>query len=161
VGGTDEWPFFMVSKFVDGFTLAEQIKLNRPSPLDAAGLVAVIADALHHAHLNNVFHRDVKPGNILLDAAGKPYVTDFGLALCEEVAETGHRFAGTPAYMSPEQARGEGHRLDGRSDVFGLGIVFYELLIGTRPFHGKTKNELLEAILTLEPRPPRQIDDKI
>jgi serine/threonine protein kinase/formylglycine-generating enzyme required for sulfatase activity len=161
VGSTDECPCFIVSKFIEGSTLAKRIKENRPSFAETAELMATVAEALHYAHCKGLVHRDIKPGNILLDATGKPFVTDFGLALREENIGHGPKYAGTPAYMSPEQARGEGHRVDGRSDIFSLGVVFYELLTGRRPFRGESKEELLEQITSFEPRPPRQLDDKI
>jgi serine/threonine protein kinase/formylglycine-generating enzyme required for sulfatase activity len=161
VGSTEEFPCFVVSKYMEGDTLAQRIKENRPSVAEAAELVATVAEALHHAHKQGLVHRDIKPGNILLDKTGKPFVGDFGLALREQDVGKGPRYAGTPAYMSPEQARGEGHRVDGRSDIFSLGIVLYELLTGRRPFKDDSQESLLEQIATHEARPPRQIDDAI
>ena len=161
VDRTADYPFFLVSKYIEGTTLAERIKVAPPSFGAAAELVAAVAEALHYAHKQGIVHRDIKPGNILLDKSDKPYVADFGLALKEENVGTGPKYAGTPSYMSPEQARGEGHRVDGRSDIFALGIVFYELLTGRRPFRSKKRDKLLELIATLEARPPRQVDDSI
>ena len=129
--------------------------------MQAAELTATVAEALHYAHKQGLVHRDIKPGNILLASDGKPFVADFGLALREEDFGKGQCYAGTPAYMSPEQARGEGHRVDGRSDIFSLGIVLYEMLIGHRPFRGDSQQELLEQISSHEPRPPRQRDERI
>jgi eukaryotic-like serine/threonine-protein kinase len=160
-GSSSEWPCFIVSKYIDGSTLERLLKERRPPLHEAIELVAAIADALNYAHHKGLVHRDVKPGNILLDGHFKPYVADFGMALKEEDFGTGPAWAGTPAYMSPEQARCEGHRVDGRSDIFSLGVVFYELLSGRHPFRASTRVEVIERIMTLEPRPLRQIDEGI
>ncbi len=161
VGSTEDCPCYVVSKYIEGNDLAKEIKESRLKYKDAAKLVATVAEALHYAHKQGLVHRDVKPGNILIGKDGQPYVVDFGLALREENIGKGPKYAGTPAYMSPEQARGEGHRVDGRSDIFSLGVVFYELLAGRKPFRGDTQAELFEQVTSYEAKPLRQYDEKL
>ena len=161
VGSTEDCPCYVVSKYIEGIDLAKRLQHHRLTYREAAELVGTVAEALHYAHKQGLVHRDIKPGNLLLDKSGKPFVADFGLALREENRGQGPRYAGTPAYMSPEQARGEGHRVDGRSDIFALGVVFYELLVGRRPFRGDTQAELLEQITSYEPKPLLQYDEKL
>jgi serine/threonine protein kinase/formylglycine-generating enzyme required for sulfatase activity len=148
--------YCVVSKYIQGNDLAHYLK-NNPLAHDAvARLVAKVADALQHAHNRGIFHRDIKPANILIDGGGEPFLTDFGLALRDEDIGHGATFAGTPCYMSPEQANGESHLVTGASDIFSLGVVLYELLTTTRPFHANDLQDLLHAVRFSEPKPLRE-----
>ena len=118
-----------------------------------------MAGALSHAHARLIVHRDVKPANIIVTAGVAPVLVDFGLALGEEQAGGGAKglVSGTPWYMSPEQAEGTAHRIDGRTDVYSLGVVLYEMLTGRVPFRATTIAELIRQVRDDEPQPPRQL----
>jgi WD40 repeat protein len=154
VGEVDGRPYFSM-KYFPGGNLAQLPRGPGTDPRPHAGLVAAIARAVHHAHQRGVLHRDLKPSNILLDEAGQPHVTDFGLAkrLDPEAAATlGTGLVGTPAYMAPEQAQG-GRAVTTAGDVYGLGAILYELLAGEPPFKA---DSALATLLRVVEEPPRR-----
>src|SRR5262245_60029076 len=150
---------YIVSDYLDGPDLGWWLREHRPAWPEAARIVAAVADALAHAHARLIIHRDIKPANILLTAEGAPVLVDFGLALGEDQAGGPEKgtVSGTPKYMSPEQAAGAAHRIDGRTDVYSLGVVLYEMLTGRVPFRATDPVELLRQVRDDEPQPPRQL----
>lgn len=153
---------YIVQQYIGGGDLSKHLQSNRLPPRRIAELMIAIAEAVGYAHQQRYIHLDLKPANILLDTGGNPYVADFGLALHESTqSEMKGRAIGTYAYMSPAQVRGEVHRLDGRADIWSLGVILYEMLTGHRPLAGKTEKELIDQIQHHEPRPPRQSDPAI
>lgn len=130
---------------------------------EAAKLIAKVSDALQNAHDSGVIHRDVKPSNILLTTKGQPKVTDFGLAKVEDalaLSRTGD-FAGTPYYMSPEQAMSRRIGIDHRTDVYSLGVTLYEMLTLIRPFEGETTQDILKKIILQDPKDPHRVNPRV
>ncbi len=153
---------YLAMEYVPGKNLSRKLQEeNRLAAGKSAELIRDVARGLQHAHQRGLVHRDVKPSNILLDKKGRARITDFGLVLTDKDPSDDLAYAGTPAYMSPEQARGEGHRVDGRSDIFSLGAVFYRLLAGQQPFAGSGIRQLCDRIATADLTSPRSIDPKV
>src|SRR6476469_6878155 len=163
VGERDGQCYFSM-KFVEGGQLDEVARRAPMSIRRAVKLIAKVARTVHYAHEHGILHRDIKPGNILLDAKGEPHLTDFGLArLVESESSVTHTLEvlGTPSYMAPEQAVGNNAAISSVTDVYGLGAVLYQLLTGQPPFAGGTTYETIKLLLDTEPRQPRQLNPKI
>jgi TolB-like protein/predicted Ser/Thr protein kinase/Tfp pilus assembly protein PilF len=163
VGERDCQCYFSM-KFVEGGQLDEVVRQSPLSIRQSAELIAKVARTVHYAHEHGILHRDIKPGNILLDGKGEPHLTDFGLARLVESESTITRTVevlGTPSYMAPEQAAGNNIQLTSGTDVYGLGAVLYQLLTGHPPFAGGTTYETIKLLLETEPRPPRLWNPKI
>jgi TolB-like protein/predicted Ser/Thr protein kinase/Flp pilus assembly protein TadD len=163
VGERDGACYFSMG-LVEGGQL-DAVAKREPIPLrHAAELIAKLARTVHYAHEHGILHRDIKPGNILLDAKGEPHLTDFGLARLVETESTVTRtmeVLGTPSYMAPEQAVGNDARVTGSTDIYGLGAVLYQLLAGHPPFAGGTTYETVRLVLDTEPRQPRLWNPKV
>src|SRR6184192_3529133 len=163
VGERDGSCYFSM-KFVEGGQLDEVVRRAPMSIRQAVELIVKVARIVHYAHQHGILHRDIKPGNILLDQKGEPHLTDFGLArLVESESSVTHTLEvlGTPSYMSPEQAVENNTAVSSNTDVYGLGAVLYQLLTGQPPFAGGTTYETIKLLLDTEPRPPRLLNPKV
>ena len=163
VGERDGSCYFSM-KFVEGGQLDAVVRRESMPVRGAAELIAKVARTVSYAHEHGILHRDIKPGNILLDQKGEPHLTDFGLARLVESESTVTRtmeVLGTPSYMAPEQAVGNNAAISSATDVYGLGAVLYQLLTGHPPFAGGTTYETIKLLLDTEPRQPRLWNSKI
>jgi TolB-like protein len=163
VGESNESCYFSM-KLVEGAPLDQLVRRELLPIRRTAELIAKLARAVHYAHERGILHRDIKPGNILVDAKGEPHLTDFGLARLTETESTVTRTIetlGTPSYMAPEQALGSNNQVSSATDVYGLGAVLYHLLTGHPPFAGGTTYDTIRLLLETEPRQPRLWNPKI
>ena len=163
VGERDGCCYFSMN-LIEGGQLDEVVRREAISIRRAAELIAKLARTVHYAHEHGILHRDIKPGNILLDKEGEPHLTDFGLARLVETESTVTRTTevlGTPSYMAPEQASGNNVALTSATDIYGLGAVLYHLLTGCPPFAGGTTYETVRLVLETDPRQPRLLNPKV
>lgn len=163
VGTLDDGVPYVVMEYVHGRTLREFVRQSSVSPRDALKIVLSIAQGLRYAHRHSIVHRDLKPSNIMIDRDGRVRIADFGLAvdLTDPMRRDSRKLAGTLAYMAPEQIRGENHRLDGRTDIWAVGVIMYWMLTGRRPFQASDPQKLAEQICLVEPAPIRQLVDRL
>jgi serine/threonine protein kinase len=156
----DEWNnrIYVVMELVRGVSLSREIQVRNALSIERVLQISIgVVAALEHLHLHGIIHRDLKPSNILLAYTGEIKVTDLGLALMDESPNWyRHHLAGTRKYMSPEQVLGEVHRIDGRTDIWGFGVVLYEMLTFHSPFRETEKVDVFHSILKGEIAPPRQ-----
>ncbi|MFH0939123.1 MAG: protein kinase [Planctomycetota bacterium] len=164
VVGTHEGKPYFVMDFIEGQTTKQLLSKGQMTPRLALSIIEGVAEALHHAHLNGVIHRDIKPGNILVDKFGHAQLMDFGLARRVDedldITQPGSTM-GTPAYMSPEQAEGKLDEVDGQSDIYSAGACLYEFLTSRPPFDGPTTMAVLHKVVDELPAPCRQLNSKI
>lgn len=153
---------YIVQEFIDGQNLGDWAATHHPSFEQIVRVMAGVVEALAYVHQQGLTHCDLKLANVLMDMAGQPHVADFGLAVHDTAqALRKDEIFGTPAMMSPEQVRGESHRLDGRTDIWAIGVMLYQLLVGRRPFRAESTRELFTEIQAHDPKPPRQIDRSV
>src|SRR5437762_11076191 len=163
VGEREGFCYFSMN-FIEGGQLDEVVRDTPVSIRQAAEVIVTVARTVHYAHEHGILHRDVKPGNILLDKNGEPHLADFGLARLVEAESTVTgtlELLGTPSYMAPEQAAGDTTKVSKATDVYGLGAVLYQLLTRHPPFAGGTTYETIKLLLDTEPRQPRVLNRKI
>ena len=161
-GPLDDGGYFVVFEFVPGGHLGHELFGGPVSINRAIELLIQIAEGAHHAHSHGLYHRDLKPANILIAPDASAKITDFGIVLAhDQQFQSRGEVTGTPLYMSPEQTRGESHLLDGRSDIWSMGVILYEMLSGKKPFAGQSREELFEHIQHQSFQPLRQVYDSI
>jgi serine/threonine-protein kinase len=160
--GEKDGQYYLAMAVVEGVTLDQALSKNRLTLYQFVAVLEQVAQAVHHAHEHGVIHRDLKPANIILDAAGRPHVSDFGLAKMDQLekAATQGGTIGTPWYMSPEQVMGDVPGTDARSDIYALGVLLYEGLTGRVPFPGNSVVQVYLGILNGAATPPSEINPR-